>query len=773
MIRLSLPTINPGLVFVLLAGAVAAAGLPGLPSVSVLMVVAAMGVVLVLTHRLRWLGAFLLGASWLLWAAQARLDARLPLSMAGQDLPLSGRVEGLPELEPELMRFDFRVIDAPPEASMLRGQLLRVAWYRSTQIVEAGSEWHFLLRLKPPRGVRNPGGFDFERWALQRGVAATGYVRESPANQMRRPAAGVDALRADLSASIWSALGGSGPLHHESRYLRALAVADTRGLDERDWEVLRATGLSHLIAISGLHVGLVAGFAALLVRLLYRGVPRLGLHLPLPISAAVAALCAASAYAALAGFGLPTLRTVAMLAVVVVAVLARRSQSTWQAYALAILVLLLLDPLGILGAGFWLSFAGVGWLLWCLPGHEIRVPRWHTWLQVQWVATLALLPLTVWFFGQASLLGFAVNLLAVPWVTLLVVPLDLAATAALLMQQSWLAEPLLRVAAWAMNTPMQWLADSPRWPLARLFLPEPDLIGMLLALLAAVVLLLPRGVPGRWLGAFLLLPLLWPRIALPPPGQLDVHVLDVGQGLAVLLRTANHSLLYDTGPRFGSGLDMGEAAVVPAMRALGVQQLDRLLVSHGDADHAGGMAAVLRAFPADVSSSATQQIPEARACERGETWQWDGVEFALLHPPEHFPYLRNESSCVLQVRVGDTAILLPGDISAQIESRLQREYGNALQSELILVPHHGSASSSSSAFIESVRPTFAVVSAGYLNRFEHPRATVVSAWSAQGAQVINTAETGMFSVRVSADGVSTPVSWRATSPRLWSAPLDQ
>jgi len=772
-LRLALPSLTPSLAFAALAGAVVALMLPTLPSLLGLVLALAMGALLLCWTPGRWLGAGLAGAAWLLLAATERMESRLPEALAAQDLQIIGRVEGLPDREPEVLRFDFRVSSAPVDAPMLQGQLLRVAWYRTTASVEAGSAWQLTLRLKPPRGVRNPGGFDFERWALQRGVAATGYVRESPDNRVLHAASGVDALRSKLSTALWAAMGGDGPLHRESRYLRALAVADTRGLDEQDWEVLRATGLSHLIAISGLHVGLVAGFAALLMRLLYRGLPGLGLRLPLPISAALAALVAAFGYAALAGFGLPTLRTVAMLAAVVLAVLSRRAQSTWQVFALALLVLLLLDPLGILGAGFWLSFAGVGWLLWCLPGRETHWLRWRSWLHVQWVASLALLPLTVWFFGQASLLGFAVNLLAVPWVTLVVVPLDLLATAALMVSLNSLAKPLLMLSAWAMNTPMQWLSDAPQWPLARLFLPEPDGLNLWLAMLAAAILLLPRGVPGKALAGFLLLPLLWPRSEVLPPEHVDVHVLDVGQGLAVLLRTAHHSLLFDTGPRFGTGLDMGEAAVVPALRALGIPRLDRLIVSHGDADHAGGMTAVLRAFPAPVSSSATRQLPAAQACQRGERWQWDGVDFEILHPPEHFPYLRNESSCVLQVRVGNTALLLPGDISSQIESRLLRDYGDALQSEVILVPHHGSASSSSANFLETVRPQLALVSAGYRNRFQHPRETVVTAWSESGAQVLNTAETGMLRVRLDRTGVSVPSTWRQETRRFWSAPLDE
>ena len=583
-LRLALPSLTPSLAFAALAGAVVALMLPTLPSLLGLVLALAMGALLLCWTPGRWLGAGLAGAAWLLLAATERMESRLPEALAAQDLQIVGRVEGLPDREPEVLRFDFRVSSAPVDAPMLQGQLLRVAWYRTTASVEAGSAWQLTLRLKPPRGVRNPGGFDFERWALQRGVAATGYVRESPDNRVLHAASGVDALRSKLSKALWAAMGGDGPLHRESRYLRALAVADTRGLDEQDWEVLRATGLSHLIAISGLHVGLVAGFAALLMRLLYRGLPGLGLRLPLPISAALAALVAAFGYAALAGFGLPTLRTVAMLAAVVLAVLSRRAQSTWQVFALALLVLLLLDPLGILGAGFWLSFAGVGWLLWCLPGRETHWLRWRSWLHVQWVASLALLPLTVWFFGQASLLGFAVNLLAVPWVTLVVVPLDLLATAALMVSLNSLAKPLLMLSAWAMNTPMQWLSDAPQWPLARLFLPEPDGLNLWLAMLAAAILLLPRGVPGKALAGFLLLPLLWPRSEVLPPEHVDVHVLDVGQGLAVLLRTAHHSLLYDTGPRFGTGLDMGEAAVVPALRALGIPRLARRCRSCGRYD---------------------------------------------------------------------------------------------------------------------------------------------------------------------------------------------
>jgi competence protein ComEC len=757
----------------LLAGVSFALSLPAFPPFGWMVAGALTGLILWLwpRHRwpaLRWLGAALFGAALALLSAQAAMQQRLPAELAGRDLHVQGRVEGLPRRSPDAVRFDFRVESGEGEAAVLAGRLLRVGWYRGQASPEAGSRWSLQLKLKAPRGVDNPGGFDFERYALQRRLAATGYVRENPDNRELLPAEGLDAMRARLAQQIVQALGGEGPQHADSRFVRALTVADTRGFGERDWEILRATGVSHLMSISGLHVGLIAGLMALCMRVVYRIWPSFGLRVPLPQGAALAALLGAAGYAALAGFGVPVLRSLLMVGAALLAVLLRRRSCSWQAYALALIVLVLTDPLSVLGAGFWLSFIGVAWLLWCMPSDLQQLPGWRRMLGAQLVASLGLLPLTVFFFGQASIAGAAANLLAVPWVSLVVVPLALAGAALLLVDLPMLATPLLFAAAWLMDVLwwlLEWAAAMPR---AQVFLPQPSAAALLLALVGVVWLLLPRGTPARALGALLLIPLLWPRLPKLAEGEAELHLFDVGQGLAALVRTRDHALLVDTGPAFGSGLDMGEAAVVPALRALGLRRLDRVLVSHGDSDHSGGTGSVLRAFPAPLQTSDQMRFPDSAPCASGERWSWDGVEFELLHPPEHFPYLRNESSCVLRVQAGEKVVLFAGDIGRLIEQRLLREQPERLRADIVLVPHHGSSSSSSEAFVRATEARHALIAAGHANRFGHPRPEVVTRWEDAGAEIWNTAEHGALHLRLG-QGEHSPIAHRQANPRLWNA----
>ncbi len=716
---------------------------------------------------------FALASAHAAWA----LELRLPAAQERRIATLAGEIVDLPQHDPRRTRFDFRVDDHHSQPPHLRGRLLRLAWYdedpRPRQALRAGQRWSLQARLRAPRGLRNPGGADAEKYALMQRIAATGSLHRPQRARPLSPPRGLPAWREAMSERIAAAVPGPG-----ARFVRALALGDTRAFSEDDWRVLRADGLTHLIAISGFHVGLVAGFFALLARAAWWLLPGLGRRCPAVAAAAVAAMSGGLLYAAAAGFALPTVRTWLMIAVVAGLCLSRRPFHGFDALALAMIAVLLADPLAVLGAGFWLSFLGVAWLLWCLPdpARSWR-ERLGGFLSAQGVASLGLLPVCVWLFGQASLAGPLANLVAVPWWSLLVVPLALLGTG---LEYLW---PGAGAFLW------RWAAAcfEPGWPafvaladsgLALWWLPEARWFALPLALAGAFWLLLPRGVPGKPLAALLWLALLWPERARPRQGEVELVVIDVGQGLSVLVRTAGHALLFDAGPAVADGFDAGERAVVPALHALGVRRLDRVVLSHADNDHAGGLAAVLRGFPAppplappDASGEAIDGL-DLGLCQAGEEWQWDGVRLRLLHPPAHFPYLRNESSCVLRIDSAHGSALLTGDIGGVVERGLVRRAGEdpqaGLRADIVLVPHHGSHESSDPAFIAATGARHALVSSGYGNRYRHPRADVVERWRASGAQVWNTAGAGALRVRLGAGGVAVEAR-RQTHPRLWGA----
>lgn len=707
------------------------------------------------------------------------LQRQLPPTMEHGQFLLTGTVVELPQHEARRTRFVLRVDDAASQPAPLRGRRLRLAWYDDFDAeardappadaprlqLAAGARWTLAAKLRAPRGLRNPGGVDGEKHALVERIVATGYVRAPETARSLAPARGLAAWREAMSARIAAAVP-----RPEARFVRALALGDTRALTEDDWATLRATGLTHLIAISGFHVGLVAGAFALAVRALWWLCPWLGRRMPRPQAALLAAAGGAALYAALAGFALPTVRTLLMIAAIALARLARRATGAADALALALIVVLLCDPLSALTAGFWLSFAGVAWLLWCLPGaggHPLR-----DFLSAQGVATVGLLPPVAVMFGQVSLAGPLANLLAIPWWSLAVVPLSLLGLAA---ESVWpgAGGPLWRLAAWVFAPSWELFAAMAASPLALYWLPEPAWYALPLASLAALWWLLPRGVPGKPLAILLWLPLLWPDARPPRHGEAELVMFDVGQGLSVLVRTHRHHLLFDAGPAIPEGFDAGERAVLPGLRALGVRRLDAAVLSHADNDHAGGYAAIAAVFPparryAPEDSGLDARIPDLRHCRAGTAWTWDGVRFRFLHPPPHFPYLRNESSCVLRIETAHGALLLTGDIGEVIERDLLRRDPDALRAEVALVAHHGSGSSSDPRFVAATGARIAPISAGYGNRFRHPRPEVVSLWRRHGAQVPNTAEAGALRIRVGADGIAVRGE-RERRPRLWDA----
>lgn len=746
-------------------GVLALVQCPQLPAAPVELLPACV-VLAVAQPRLRAILLFAAGFLYALAYAHSLLLHEFPAALEGKSLTVVGEVVSLPEHLPKRSRFDFRIDQLEsPTAGIKLPQRVRISWYQPRTVVNAGDRWRLRLRLKRPHGFFNRGGFDYEGWLFQRGIQATGYVRDSRANR-RLAAAGVglQPLRAELRDRIQTILGDG----RAAALVIALAIGDRGGLDAADWRVLRASGTSHLLAISGLHIGLIAALLFFPARALWSLFTAATRFIPAQRAAVVLALSGASVYAMLAGFSIPTRRALVMLAVVTIAVFCRRHLWLTDGLLIALLAVVLLDPFAVLAAGFWLSFLAVAVIAWGVGGREPQTGIWVRYGRVQCLIALGLLPVLLYWFQEYPLLGALANLVAVPWVSLAVVPLVLSGMLVLIawpVAGAW----LLWLAARALDGLWWWLELLVNSDLAVLARPQPMFLFLLAGLFGAALLLLPRAVPARWIGLLWLLPLFWPAVPRPDTGEYRLAVLDVGQGLAVTVETRNHVLVYDTGARFSDRFDAGSAVVVPYLRYRGHASIDTLIVSHGDNDHRGGLSAILAVLPVDtLVSSVPREMPAGtRGCRRGQHWNWDGVVFEMLHPTRVVGTSANDQSCVLRITGKGGTALLPGDISDGVEQALVRHPAVTLRADVLVAPHHGSRSSSTLRFIEAVAPDYTVFSTGYRNRYDFPNSDIIERYRHQGATLYNTATAGAVEFRFHDEGIRVE-SVRRTERRFWN-----
>lgn len=708
------------------------------------------------------------------WMAHQRLADELPAAWQGRDITLIGVVAEMPRQHERGLSFVFDVERTLTETAHVPRHILLSSYQNGEDPVlpfHAGERWQLTVRLKQPHGTSNPYNFDFEAWALERNLRAAGYVYGKGDNRRideKVIAIGylIERLREAVRSHFQQVLGNSA----YAGVLSALAIGDQGSIPAAQWQVFTRTGVNHLMSISGLHITMLAGLSFTLSYWLWRRSAYLTLRLPARQAAVLAGLFVAVIYALLSGYGVPAQRTVYMLGTVAAALWLSRNIAPSQLLSVALIVVLLLDPWAVIAPGFWLSFGAVG-LIFYITANRLGQRHWlYEYGRIQWAMSIGLIPPLLAMFQQISLVSPLANAFAIPLVSFVVVPLTLLGA---LLPLDWLLQ-LAHLIMEVCMLALEWLNSMPAavWEQH-----APPLWSTVVGIFGVLWILLPRGFPSRWLGIILLLPMFLIKPDTPVTGGASLIIFDVGQGLAVAVQTSNHALLYDAGPLFNSEANSGNRILIPALRGMGISQLDKLILTHNDADHTGGALSVMQAMPVtDLLSSLPDGSPvllqanQNHHCSDGQSWNWDGVEFELLHPDlasyAEDKSKNNDRSCVLRISTGKNSLLLTGDIEKNAERRLLEIHPDKLEATMLVVPHHGSKSSSTAAFVEAVHPRYAVFTAGYRNHFGHPKEEVLGRYRAIGSELLRSDEDGAILVEMDNDNFHVE-KYRKAHSRYW------
>lgn len=725
-----------------------------LPNVSLLMLLISLLIILSIyfkkiTHYTNYFIPLLLGCMWCTWYSHTQLSWVLTPDQEGKPLQLTGFISTIPDRQEYHTSFRLLVneIQSPTTIKPVHATI-QLSWQSAPKNLHVGDEWKVTAYLKRTKGLMNPGGFDFEKWSFQEGIRATGYVENNKGILMEshwyhHP---LDRIREYLKDHIHNNLKKTATSH----WITALAIGERYNIPLDDWKVLRNTGTNHLMAIAGLHIGFMAGFALMIVTWFWRRSPALVLKIPAQHAGAMAALLMALIYSALAGFSIPTQRACFMLSIFLFTLLSRRKILSWQSWSAALLCVLLINPLCVLSVSFWLSFSSIALIIYGVRGRLAPSGVWWKHGRIQWVIALGLIPLSIGLFQECSWVSLIANSIAIPCVGFLVVPLTLLGCLLLVFSGKiggfflFLADKLLSW-LWVVLSYLSHLTWSSS------YLQVPSIVSIIAACLGAVILLIPIGFPGRAFGFVFLLPLFFYKPPAPPVGDVWLTVLDVGQGLSVVLQTHQHVLLFDAGARSSEKNDMGESVVIPFLHSIGIKHIDRMVISHGDNDHIGGSFAVLNQFPTYLVKSSVPEkflnVP-ASYCLRGEKWQWDEVSFEFLYPTSDKLGLNNDSSCVLRITNGVHQLLLTGDIEKLAEYSLI-QYPDELVADVLVAPHHGSKTSALAQFVEDVHPKIVIFAVGYRNRYHFPNPAVLEQYQKIGAVTVDTAQSGAIRLQLS------------------------
>ncbi|HVE44405.1 MAG TPA: DNA internalization-related competence protein ComEC/Rec2 [Gammaproteobacteria bacterium] len=695
------------------------------------------------------LPAFFAGAIFAFIHINNILSVNLPQEVEDKPVTIEGYIANLPAIQLHSQTFFFAMdhyqINNQRHPLLMR---IKLSW-RTAKHCHVGERWRFTVKINRIHGVKNIGVSDEEVWYLTNGIRAYGYVlRESDSALISKNTHLfiVDQLREHLREKVQACL----PHSRTAPWLLALIIGDRSGVDVSDWSVLGNTGTHHLMTIAGLHIGIVASFIYFLVNAIWRRSESLLLLMPVQIASAYAVIVVSFLYVLLAGFSLPSTRAFIMLSVVMLSLIARKQIVAWHAWSVALLIVLVINPLNVLSESFWLSFCTIALIIFATSG-RVKLPRFWKSYQIQWTIFLGLLPLSLLFFQEIALLSFIANAIAIPWLEFFILPFCLLAAffAIILPTFSvwlfYLADKSL-AGLWFILTYLSHL-DVSVWHHA-----IASQVAFFLLMIGVIVMLMPAGLPGKWLGIIWAFILFFSPVTQLQANDIRLTLLDVGQGLSVLIETASHVLVYDTGANMGGARDMGERVLVPFLRHQQISRVDMLVISHGDNDHIGGSTALLKAFTVShILTSVPDKFSPLRAdyCLSGKKWAWDGVTFEFIYPNQSQLGLDNDSSCVLRVSNGRWGILLPGDIEKLAENRLLALSPDLLKADILIAPHHGSKTSGVSDFINAVHPRYVLYATGYHNRYHFPHEQIVHAYADIGAVQLDTTTSGSIQFMLS------------------------
>jgi competence protein ComEC len=739
-----------------------------LPSIKLVYLLVFLSIVLIILAFLKlffssnWILFFVaccLGFSWALIIAHQRLAQQLPKILEGRTLIAKGRILTIPENHSRSVRFDFLIQNLETSVPIRYPISVRIKGYfyknSSAKSIltefKKGDIWQLTLRLRRPRAFWNPGSFDYQAELFQQNICATGYLLEKfPLHLIQRANAyySIDNLRQKITENVKKALQGYPLLG----LISALTTGIRYEITDKQWQVMRGTGTNHLFAISGLHLAFIAGIIYWIVRFIFCRIPYATLYIPAPKIASALTLLSGIFYSALAGFAIPTQRALLMLSVFSLATIKRCYLTSWHSFHLALLIILIIEPFAVLSASFWLSFTAVILIFYAISNRIKSLKNWRAGCRIQLTVSLGLIPLSLLFFHQISWISFAANLIAIPSIGFLILPLSLLGSLLSLVSPV-LGNPILIFAEQLLELLWKLLNFFSEIHFAQYYayLSSPWIL--VSSLIGILLLLAPRGIPARCFGFFWILPLFFGENQRPQYGDIWIHLLDVGQGLASVVRTQHHVLIYDTGPRLSPSFDAGKLVILPFLQTIGVQKVNLMVISHGDNDHSGGAMIILKQIQVDkvLSSIPKKFLPKiVSLCEEKTHWQWDGVRFEILYPPMNHHYLGNNSSCVLKISNHSKSILLVGDIEKAAENYLVYAKQKDLRSTVLIVPHHGSKTSSSIEFLNYVQPVYALFPTGFHNRFKFPHKIVLNRYERLGSKIYNTATEGTITLKLKA-----------------------